>query len=222
MSRRLAVISDEGLITRPANGHDRRRDRTRGALAAAARALIAEQGLTGLQTTEITRRAGVSPGSFYNHFSSKDELIEAVIADALASLTIAMTTKRAPEQDPAEIISDSMRRFIGMVDDDPELARLVVQLDRADALMAAVVYPEGRRALQDGIDRGRFTDIDIETTLISVLGGALALMRAMLAGMIGTDAAPRFTESTLRGFGIPSDDAHTLVDRPLTPLADQI
>jgi AcrR family transcriptional regulator len=218
MAHPLTVVSDEGLVTRPANGHDRRRDRTRRALAAATRELIAEQGLTGLQTREVAKRAGVSPGSFYNHFASKDELVEAVIADALQALTIAMTTKRDPDQDPAQIVGDSMRRFIGLVEHDPELARFIVELHRADALMSAVVYPEGRRALSDGVACGRFADIDVETTLVSVLGGALALMRAMLAGTLPPDAATDFTQTTLRGLGVPATDARTLVQQPLTAL----
>jgi hypothetical protein len=44
-----------------------------------------------------------------------------------------------------------------------------------------------------GVVAGRFVDIDIETTLVGVLGGALAIIRAMLAGTLTSDAATAFT-----------------------------
>jgi hypothetical protein len=133
-------------------------------------------------------------------------------------LTIAMTARRSAQEDPAQIVGDSMRRFVGLVDHDPELARFIVQLDRADALMSAVVYPEGRRALSDGVASGRFIDIDIESTLVGVLGGALAIMRAMLAGALNPEAVTGYAETILRGLGVPATDARVLVQRPLRPL----
>lgn len=210
-------ISDDGLVMRPANGHDRRRDRTRAALAAAMRELIAEQGLTGLQTGEVARRAGVSPGSFYNHFDSKEELVSLVVTDALTALTISMTVHDDAD-DPAKVVADAIRRFIGLVDDDPEFARFIVQLDRADDLLTDAVHPEARRALEEGVAGGRFIDIDIDTTLFGVLGGALAIMREMLGGKLRGDAAAEFAEIILRGLGVPEEDAKALVRLPLLPL----
>jgi AcrR family transcriptional regulator len=212
------ISGGDVIPLRPANGHDRRRDRTRAKLIAATRELVAEKGVTGLRVSEITERAEVALGSFYNHFESKDELAGVVIEDALRTLTQSLTARLTPGQDAVEIVGNAMRRFVSLAYDDPEFARLIVQIDTADALMAASVFPEGRRALSEGVAAGHFAIDDIENTLITVLGGACALMRAILAGRVGPRAELQFAEHTLRSLGVPGASAARVVSRELPDL----
>jgi AcrR family transcriptional regulator len=187
-------------------------------MTAAAADLITERGVPGLRITEIADRAGVGAGSFYNHFDSMDELVEAVVTDAVASLTKAITAKTTADQDPAEVVAASMRRFVRLAYDAPDFARLIVEISHADAMLAAAVYPEGRRALGEGIRRGRFDVPDVETTMVTVLGGAFALMRSILARDTGHSAEIPFVCQTLRGLGVPADQARELASGPLPPL----
>ena len=105
---------------------DRRRERTRGRLTDATRELIAEKGVAALRIQEITERADVALGSFYNHFDSKEEVVEAVVADSLQN--IAETLAADPVEDPAELVAAAIRRFVGLAYSDPDFARLVVHL----------------------------------------------------------------------------------------------
>lgn len=206
------------LILRPVTGHDRRRLRTRGKLLAAGRALISEKGVDKLQIAEVTKAAGVGLGSFYNHFESTDELAQVVVSETLAALTQAMVVGVSEADDPAEIVCDAVRRFVRLAYDDPGFAQLVVQVDRADALMDEAVYPDAGRALRAGMSSGRFDIKDVRRTLVGVLGGALALMREILAGRGGDGAETDFAEHTMRGLGVPADECRALVARPLGPL----
>ncbi len=61
-----------------------RRDalRNRERIVASARTLFAERGLD-VPVEDITRRAGLGMGTLYRHFATKEELIDAVLEDAL-------------------------------------------------------------------------------------------------------------------------------------------
>jgi AcrR family transcriptional regulator len=74
---------------------DARRNRER-VLAAARAAFAADGPAVGLD--EIAQRAGVGAGTVHRHFPTKDELLLAVIADRLETLTgVAATLAEAPD-----------------------------------------------------------------------------------------------------------------------------
>jgi AcrR family transcriptional regulator len=195
----------------------RRRARTRAKLTEAASVLISEKGVAGLRIQEITERADVALGSFYNHFKTKDELVEAVVTDTIGVRARGIVASIEQLEDPAEAVSYACRRVVLIAYEDPELAWLFVNLDRADALFETIVLPAALGTMQRGLASGRLEIADTHIALTTLVGGALALMRAILDGRYGPGADAVFAEATLRSLGLDRDQARAIATRQLPP-----
>jgi AcrR family transcriptional regulator len=66
-----------------ANRNQRRRQRTRETILAAAELVFRRKGIDGTVVTDITEQADVAYGSFYNHFKSIDEVVAALVGASL-------------------------------------------------------------------------------------------------------------------------------------------
>lgn len=67
---------------------ERRQARTRIAIVLAAEEILETQGLDALNMRSVAERIDYSASNLYEYFSSKDELLAAVISEALARLTL--------------------------------------------------------------------------------------------------------------------------------------
>jgi AcrR family transcriptional regulator len=91
------------------NVQAQRSEATRTALVAAARELFAERGYAGVGTEEIVKRAGVTRGALYHHFSGKEDLLRAVLHDLARELAEASATAALAE-------TDQWRQILAAVD----------------------------------------------------------------------------------------------------------
>jgi AcrR family transcriptional regulator len=190
---------------------ERQRLRTRRLLLDAGRTLIAAKGVSGLRIQEVTEEADVALGSFYNYFQSKEALLEAVITESLSDLTSAIITNVDDDTDPAEVVALANVRVIRLAYDEPDFARLIVNIGHSEALFGDAVHPYARIAVERGIESGRFVVADIEVLLTAVIGGAFALIREILDGRHGAHAHRAFARHVLASLGLPPKEAETIV-----------
>ncbi|HEY1974563.1 MAG TPA: helix-turn-helix domain-containing protein [Pseudonocardia sp.] len=198
----------------------RRRRLTRQALIAATRELISEKDVSEVRISEITTRADVALGSFYNHFTAKEDAVEAVVAVTLRSVATDIMGAALRIPDPLEAVAVAQRRFIELAWTEPATARLLVHLDRAHALFETALAPHLREGVSRGVSAGVFRGRGLDVTIIATVGATLAIMRAIIDGRVGREAAAHSAEHLLLALGVDPRTAAEVAGRPLTGTAE--
>jgi AcrR family transcriptional regulator len=204
-------------VTAARDRHARRRQATREKLLEAAKVLFARQGAENTRIQEITEEADVGFGSFYNHFESKEAIVDAVLVDTVAVEGAEIDVRTSQLEDPAEIISAAHRMFVRRARTEPEWAWLLVRLNVSHNVALAALEPYARRDLRAAIEAGRLSVPNEQIALLAAAGAVVAVMRAVLDGDAPKDADIHHAEGVLRMFGLTPDDAAEVARRPLPP-----
>lgn len=219
-----AVLSTNVPDVKTPRGAKRKRD-TRLRLLGAALHLMAHRGVAGVAINEITEKADVGFGSFYNHFESKDAIYAAVVEEVIGHFAVALDKLGDQLTDPAEKISASARYTMLRGHADPTWGKFVFQTSFS---LESMNDGLGRYLMQDianGVSGGRFVVDDLPSVYIAVgstiMGGLTALSE--LAGRenepdLFGDAqtlSKRIAALLLTILGLPKEEAHELANRPL-------
>ena len=154
---------------------ERRKDARPGELASAALELFVERGFAATRLDDVAKRAGVSKGTLYLYFDSKDDLFKAVIREGIVSRILEFEDRmRAYQGSSADLIrllvktwwqkigstklAGITKLMMSEAGNFPELARFYHDevIVRGLALFTA--------AIQRGIDSGEFRPIELEHT----------------------------------------------------------
>ena len=212
MSTKTATVPN---VTPPSDRHARRREATRRKLIEATKTLIGRQGVDNVRIQEITDQADVGFGSFYNHFPSKEAIVEAVLAETIGAQGAEIDALTSDLDDPAEIISVAHRSFVRRAKSDHEWGWLLLRLDVSHNVLLAALGPYAQRDLRKGIKSGRFQVPNELIALHDSGGGLLSVMRAVLDGTAPKDADIHHAEGVLRLLGLTPDEAAEVARRPL-------
>jgi AcrR family transcriptional regulator len=159
----------------------RRRKEARPAeLLEAALTLFVEKGFAATRSEEVARAAGVSKGTLYLYFPSKEELLKAVIQHFLADEIAAGAEEAAHADGPTAVVMEELlvnwwmkmydspasgvfKLVITEVRNFPDIARFYVE---------RVIRPGHELVgglLARGIERGEFQAVDLETAAQSII-----------------------------------------------------
>ena len=154
----------------------RRKDERPSELVAAALDLFVERGFAATRLDDVAARAGVSKGTLYLYFKSKEALFKAVIEEAIVPLLASAEDVIANDQGTS---IDLLRRLLNGWWEQIGATRLagVPKLIIAEARnfpAVAQYYHDAvivrgrallRTLLQRGIERGEFRPLDLETAI---------------------------------------------------------
>ncbi|MFG2820898.1 TetR/AcrR family transcriptional regulator [Kitasatospora sp. NPDC048365] len=198
-----------------ANRFERRRTRTRQALVAAARQILAETGETSASIQEIAERADVGFGSFYNHFATKADLFDVAVADALEEYGQLLDRATADIDDPAAVFATNIRLTLRLAASHPEITQILRLRGLPHIQAPTGLGPRALRDLEVGRASGRFSFADPMVALSAVGGALIGLIQLNTVRDLGVEAGDEMAELILRMLGVPADEAHELATRPL-------
>jgi AcrR family transcriptional regulator len=185
----------------------RRREATRRKLIDAARTLFASQGVGVTRISEITEAADVGIGSFYNHFTDKEELVDAVMSEVAEEQGAIVEAATGGFEDPAAVVAFAHAHFVRLARDDPSFGQLLIRLDASHRVMSKALGPRALRDIQGGIDSGRFTFTPAPAAVLATGGALLGTMRGVVDGVLDPDADRTHVVGVLRMLGLSNEDA---------------
>lgn len=168
---------------------ERRKEARPGELLDAALDLFVEKGFAGTRAEEVAARAGVSKGTLFLYFQSKEELFKAVVRENISGRFKEWNEEfEAFEGTAAEMLAYCMnvwwervgatrasgitKLMMSEAGNFPEIAAFYQQevIQPGQALI--------RRIMQRGIDRGEFRPLDLDYAIYSVIAPMIFLILA--------------------------------------------
>ena len=190
---------------------ERRKDARPGELLAAALDLFVEKGYAATRAEEVARRAGVSKGTLFLYFASKEELFKAVVRENISGRFSQWNAEfDAFEGSTADMLRGCMTLWWTRLGSSKASGITKLMLSEADNFpeLAAfyqheVIQPAHgliRRILQRGVERGEFAPVDMKYGVYTVLAPMLflqLLLHSKVACVDDTDPCPLVPEDYL-------------------------
>lgn len=187
----------------------------------AALRIFAEKGGYSLSISELARAAGISRGTVYNNVPDPHAL-HAALCDQLADEFLdLMKAACAGMEDPAEVISASIRLSVRRVHDDPHWGRFMARYAMLEPRLGAYWGKMPAAELRRGLRSGRFAlrPEQIGSATAAAGGAAFGAISVVLDGRRAwREAGAGAAEIVLRGLGVEASEAQAITRREITPL----
>lgn len=196
----------------------RRRARSRAALISAAREIMSVKGVDATTIADITEAADLGFGTFYNHFKSKEEIVDVAMADMVEQMGDRIDELIAPIKDPffAQIVA--WHQVVERAIEDPVWGWFVLRSSKTLNMMNEGLMSRFRRDVKAAVAAGKFkvNDLDVVANLIGA--GVLALINGRLSGVLDDDQVREGLALLVTHLGITPDKARKIAAQPIPSL----
>ena len=204
---------------KPASDHrtrvgQRRRAQTRMQIVTAALGVFAEKGPDAPVIDDFIRAAGVARGTFYNHFASTEELLEAatrMLEDKVMRWTLDAIGET---QDPALRFATGVRLWLRWSQVDKVGCGFVVR----SRLRGGLVERQLAADLKEGLDAGKFRFASVQVARDLSVGTILEAMRRHMTSPVTKTYTDDVARMILQGLGVDKRTADRLMAAPLPPI----
>jgi len=200
----IALPTSEPLT----RGH-KKKARTRQLLLETGLELLAEQG-EAFSVADLAARAGLSHGTFYNYFTDREQLIDALVPHVVARFAERMAVE-ITVADPAERFVRISALALEAAMRDAQAVRVGLRLDGVQrGLLVDGPLSHLRHDLAEGCAAGRFDAAADDGTLDVVLGALLLAARRVADGEHGVEYRRTVLRRLLQALGVAGDEATRL------------
>ncbi|WP_290661917.1 TetR/AcrR family transcriptional regulator [Aquabacterium sp.] len=168
------------LIQSVGSGRQRRKAARPQELLEAALTLFVEKGFAATRTEEVARMAGVSKGTLYLYYPSKDELFKAVVrthlSEVIAEGSGIVEQFEGPTSELLHLLAHTWWSRVGASKASGIMLVIITEANNFPDLiqfyMDEVVAPAHAmltKAVQRGMDRGEFRDMDVSAVVHALI-----------------------------------------------------
>jgi AcrR family transcriptional regulator len=176
----------------PSTLRDRKRERTRQALVAAATDLFTRRGYDETTVADIAAAADIAPRTFFSYFASKEELLFPESDDRIRAAVDAIASRR-PTEGPADVLLRALRD-VGATSDDMvgPLAALRTRLIRTVPVVrgrALQLQADAQRDIAGHLRRAFPDELD-DLSAGALVGAFVGAISGALAVLLDDPATP--------------------------------
>src|SRR5262245_11444249 len=214
----MAARAQRAPPARPAPKPGGKRERTRKAILETAFGLIGnEKGLT-VRIEEVCAAARISRGTFYNYFTSLEQLFEVLAIELSHDLNSALVSTWDETQSHAEGSNAAIQHYLNYARRDPAWAWAMVHLSAFGPAFGAEAWDACYRSIAKGIEAGEFDVPNATVGRDLMTGTVMATVRTMLHSSGGRSQPRIVAYHLLRSLGVPDARARAIADSPLPDL----
>lgn len=195
--------------------HMPKRERTQSQLIQAAIQVFCARGFAAATMQDIAATAGMTSGTVYNYFSTKEDVANGVALLLAETLCRRISDSYQHIKDGAERTVIGMRRYIWLAEQSPLWALMLLDISASSPHLLMSIRDYILADVRMGVKQKQFR-IASEAAAMDLLQGTTAqAMRNVAYGQAPTGHREAVATMVLRALGMPADEAKAVANRPL-------
>ena len=173
-----------------------RDEKKRQTIIKAAKGLFASHGFFNTSVADIVKACGLPVGTIYTYFSSKDEIVRAIVDEGWADLHTRLKNLLAESNDVTVRLQSLLHNFLPELFEDIDLINILLseaidltRIEEKVEQLSALIYSIIKQPLAFQTSSSDFTPQSMKTALVVYFLGILNAVRITRAAHIGINDA---------------------------------
>jgi AcrR family transcriptional regulator len=181
-----------------------KRERTRRQIITSAIDVLSLRGIAQTSVQEVAAHAGMTTGTFYNHFTDKADVIGAAAVWIIKTLEQRAQESRRSLRFGAERVANGCHRYLSIARNDPAWAMLILELAMNSPDLLKTIGAVVRTDIRLGVRQKDFKIFSEAAAVDLVHGCVMLAMRYIASGPTPPSYERSVVATVLQGLGLPT------------------